>query len=618
MDERGWDWPASETRRAQLVEWIVQRSAEEGDGVYVPLDSFYGALPDQSMNTYVIALDDVNSLEGRSLLDLANSFGGVESLAAQSTSAGRAFVDNLQAARSNTARRRLACRDAMVDWLYSRDAVSPPGVDRDGMLHDRRGYFFAEPFTADDLDAAAAWLYRNSLVGGAMIAEAQGPVVLYLTDSGVKCAEDFSSDTSAYFERQVYRAPAPTVNIGTSGPVQVAGDDARQVQKIGTSANDLGTGPRPEPGRATNFAGNRKAVMVVYGHDKEANDALFGWLRAIGLQPREWSQLIRASGSASPFIGEVLDKALHDVQAVVAFFTPDEYVTAAGTDHARGRFQARPNVLIEAGMALITHPTRTIIAVLGNQELPSDLAGRHYVRLSHTGVQPLHDLAGRLGDAGCDIDLSGSDWLNPDSFPDRDRTVPPAGEHPASQTAQARTAAGPPGKDRTHDGDAEDLPLRQAASAEPAGERHDASTETRRHEGAQRARQDTEARQVLVTIKEARPGERFTHLITVSTPITYPVKQVEAQIAWQANSGLGTTSTGFVGDPPRVDGQRRYYTFRASVNPQIHPEPVIRFVDLHGNRYCQFRDHTQRFPANTDWTQALTAIDKWLRTGPTA
>jgi len=199
-----------------------------------------------------------------------------------------------------------------------------------------------------------------------------------------------------------------------------------------------GTGPRPDPSKATTFVGNRKAVMVIYGHDKEANDALFAWLRTVGLQPREWSQLSRASGSASPFIGEVLDKALRDVQAVVAFFTPDEYVTAAGASHGRGRLQARPNVLIEAGMALITHPTRTIIAVLGAQELPSDLAGRHYVRLSHTDVEPLNDLAGRLSDAGCDVDLSGSDWLNPVRFPDRDSTAPasaePAGEPHAAST----------------------------------------------------------------------------------------------------------------------------------------------------------------------------------------
>ena len=131
MDERGWGWTASENRRAQLVEWIVRQSREWGDGVYAPLDRFYGSLPDQSMNTYEIALDDVNSLEARSLLDLANSFGGLPSSRwrAQSTPAGRAFADDLQAARSNKQRRRSACRDAMVDWLYSRDAVSPPGVD---------------------------------------------------------------------------------------------------------------------------------------------------------------------------------------------------------------------------------------------------------------------------------------------------------------------------------------------------------------------------------------------------------------------------------------------------------------------------------------------------------
>jgi predicted nucleotide-binding protein len=379
-----------------------------------------------------------------------------------------------------------------------------------------------------------------------------------------------------------------------------------------------GTGPRADASKATTFAGNRKAVMVIYGHDKPANDALFSWLRAIGLQPREWTQLIRASGSASPFIGEVLDKALRDVQAVIAFFTPDEYVTAVGAGQGPGRRQARPNVLIEAGMALITHPTRTIIAVLGDQELPTDLAGRHYVRLSHTDVEPLNDLAGRLGDAGCDIDLSGSDWLHSSRFPDRDSAAPPADEGPASQTRQAGAAAGPASsEDPTHDGDAKDLASGPAASAESASEPHDASEETRSREAVQRARQDTEARQVLVAI-EAKPGEHFTHLITVSTPITYAVKQVQAEIAWQANNGLGMTSPGFSGDPPHTDGQRRYYTFRASVNPQIRPEPAIRFVDLYGNRYYQFRDHTQRFPANTDWSQALTAIDEWLRTGPSA
>ena len=210
-----------------------------------------------------------------------------------------------------------------------------------------------------------------------------------------------------------------------------------------------GTGPRADPKGFTTFAANRKAVMVIYGHDTQANTALFDWLRAIALQPQEWSQLIQASGNASPYIGQVLEQALQDVQAVVAFFTPDEYVTAATNPagQSTGRLQARPNVLIEAGMALITHPKRTVLAVLGNQELPSDLAGRHYIRLSHTDPAPLHDLAARLHDAGCDTETSGTDWLNPARFPDRDHIpqarhadTPTPGPGPTPAEAQDATA----------------------------------------------------------------------------------------------------------------------------------------------------------------------------------
>lgn len=375
-----------------------------------------------------------------------------------------------------------------------------------------------------------------------------------------------------------------------------------------------GTGPRMDPGGATSFAGNRRAVMVIYGHDTQANDALFTWLRAIGLEPREWGQLVQASGSASPFIGEVLQKALRDVQAVIAFFTPDECVAPAATGRSRGRLQARPNVLIEAGMALITHPTRTIIAVLGNQELPSDLAGRHYVRLSHADVEPLNDLARLLSQAGCDVNLSGRDWLRPGQFPDRDSIALPVGELPASQVHQVPTA----GRSRPGEAQAPDSDAQEPTSGLRVGESPDTAGEARQREAeAERARQDAEARQVLVSMEE-KSGDRVTHLITVSTPITYPIKQLQAEIAWQTNNGLGMTSTGYGGDPPRTDGQRRYYTFRASVNPQIRPEAVIRFVDIHGTRYYQFRDHTQRFPADTDWPQAVTAIDEWLRTGPGA
>ena len=159
-----------------------------------------------------------------------------------------------------------------------------------------------------------------------------------------------------------------------------------------------------------------KMVMVVYGHDTEANDALFAWLQRIGLQPKEWSQLVYGTGSASPYIGQVLERAFEDAQAVVAFFTPDERVTAMDGSTRR---QARPNVFIEAGMALVTHPERTVLITLGHPDLPSDLAGRHYIQLNGT-AGPLNEIASRLEGAGCDVDRRGSRWLAPEIFPSRD------------------------------------------------------------------------------------------------------------------------------------------------------------------------------------------------------
>jgi len=166
---------------------------------------------------------------------------------------------------------------------------------------------------------------------------------------------------------------------------------------------------------------DRKAVMVVYGQDTLANQALFDWLRAIGLEPREWSELTRASGSASPFIGQILHKAFEDAQAVVVLFTPDEHVVLRrelGEAPVQWRLQARPNVLFEAGLAFATHPDRTVLAVLGNHPLPSDLAGRHYVRIDGTS-EALHELAARLEGAGCDVRRSGTQWLDGGRFPNR-------------------------------------------------------------------------------------------------------------------------------------------------------------------------------------------------------
>lgn len=187
----------------------------------------------------------------------------------------------------------------------------------------------------------------------------------------------------------------------------IAADSAADSRE---TAPALGGDPSPH-------AEDRRAVMVVHGQDGPATRALFDWLRSIGLRPSEWNQLVTASGTASPFVGEVVENAFKHAQAVVVLLTPDEDARLRdelADQTPPWRLQARPNVLFEAGMAFARHPTRTVLVVLGEQDLPSDLAGRHYVRVSTP--QQIRDLAQRLEAAGCLVDLSGSDWLDMSRF----------------------------------------------------------------------------------------------------------------------------------------------------------------------------------------------------------
>ena len=131
-----------------------------------------------------------------------------------------------------------------------------------------------------------------------------------------------------------------------------------------------------------------RAVMVVYGRNLAARDAVFDFLRALGLRPLEWGQLVTGTGSSAPYVGEVLEHAFQRAHAVVVILTPDDEARLrepfrAGTEPVHETEltpQARPNVLFEAGMAFGVHPDRTLLVQVGSVRPFSDGAGRHVVR----------------------------------------------------------------------------------------------------------------------------------------------------------------------------------------------------------------------------------------------
>lgn len=166
-----------------------------------------------------------------------------------------------------------------------------------------------------------------------------------------------------------------------------------------------------------------RVVFVVHGRNELMRKSIFDFLRAIGLRPLEWSQALSSTGEATPYIGTILDSAFSKAQAVVVLMTPDDEARLRKEFHSEHdeqyekdlTGQARPNVLIEAGMALGRDSKRTVLVQIGSLRPFSDVAGRHVLRLDNSSERR-QDLAERLKTAGCPVDLTGRDWHKIGSF----------------------------------------------------------------------------------------------------------------------------------------------------------------------------------------------------------
>jgi predicted nucleotide-binding protein len=166
-----------------------------------------------------------------------------------------------------------------------------------------------------------------------------------------------------------------------------------------------------------------RTVFVVHGRNEALRDSMFAFLRAIGLEPLEWSQAVAATSEATPYVGQVLDAAFSIAQAVVVLMTPDddaclreEFRSTHDPQYEKEPTgQARPNVLFEAGMAMGRDARRTVLVEIGSLRPFSDVAGRHILRLNNSSERR-QDFAERLRTAGCPVELTGRNWHSVGSF----------------------------------------------------------------------------------------------------------------------------------------------------------------------------------------------------------
>lgn len=182
----------------------------------------------------------------------------------------------------------------------------------------------------------------------------------------------------------------------------------------------------PEMGGDGTKSKERK-VFVVYGRDERLRNSLFQFLRALGLEPLEWNQLIKLTGKGSPYVGDILRSGFEFAQAILVLLSPDEGATLRKDLQSEpsdaGTFpQPRPNVMVEAGMALGINEDRTILVQIGSVRRITDLEGRHTVHLDGS-PDKRNALAQRLEDAGCQVQRVGTDWLNVGDFRVKPRAI---------------------------------------------------------------------------------------------------------------------------------------------------------------------------------------------------
>ncbi|HVX12221.1 MAG TPA: TIR domain-containing protein [Pirellulales bacterium] len=172
-------------------------------------------------------------------------------------------------------------------------------------------------------------------------------------------------------------------------------------------------------------------VFVIYGRNVAAYGELKKFLATVGAAEITFEDV--ANLQASPYVTEIVIKGIREAAAVIVLFTPDElaalYQTAAEAGLSsdavtEARWQPRPNVLFEAGIAFAFKKEKTILVALGGAVAGfSDIGGIHLVRIdSPAGKQALRQRL-QVVLKGLPTKLPG-DWASARNSGDFARCVP--------------------------------------------------------------------------------------------------------------------------------------------------------------------------------------------------
>ena len=159
-----------------------------------------------------------------------------------------------------------------------------------------------------------------------------------------------------------------------------------------------------------------RKVFIIHGRNENAVVAVEHFLRSLKLDPIDFDELA-ANVGGSAFIGDIVREGMRQAQGIVALFTADEFSSlrpefrkSRDSKADKERWQARPNVIFEAGMAYGMAKERVFLVVLGAQvELFSDVSGIHLLHLNNS-VQSRSSFRQKLIGIGCEVDQKTGLW----------------------------------------------------------------------------------------------------------------------------------------------------------------------------------------------------------------
>jgi predicted nucleotide-binding protein len=197
-------------------------------------------------------------------------------------------------------------------------------------------------------------------------------------------------------------------------------EGTRTLAEVSVVRNDseAETHVNPEPIPLIEKTDDRK-VFIIHGRNIDARDTLAQFLRTLDLYPVDFDQLAADAGGTA-FIGDIVRAGMRRARGIIALFTPDEFSALQpnlrkvhDTSDDTQRWQSRPNVIFEAGMAYGMAPERTILVTLGTEvTLFSDLYGVHFIRLGND-VQSRSRLRRKLLGVRCAVDQLSDAWTDP-------------------------------------------------------------------------------------------------------------------------------------------------------------------------------------------------------------